>query len=354
VPLNTTSTFAVGGGTGTGYTAVSSNPVVATAALTGTVSGSNLVVGGVSPGTATILIRDSGGGSVPLVVNVPSVASSPLFTTAPSTGVTLQAGTPPTSFIVSGGTPPYFLTSDNATVATVSPGTTSGSSYAITPVTVGHANIQIRDSSGSATGLVTVPVTVIPVTSTGVPFTTTAPSAVSIAAGTTQTFSVTGGTGTYTITNENPFNVRASFTTPATGPTGGTLKLEGLLVGSSVVTLRDAVGAQIVLTVTVINPGSDLQLLPSALSIGEQSTSFTLSIDLSIFGGTGPFVAFTDNLSLTSVDASSGTKVHVSNGTSSNTCVPATTLVNITVVDSKGASAVSKLTIVNDPSSGCP
>jgi hypothetical protein len=355
VPLNTTSTFSVGGGTGVGYTAVSSNPGVATASLSGTVSGSNLLVHGVSPGSAIILITDSGGHTVSLTVNVPNVSSSPLFTTAPSAGVTLQVGSPIT-YIVSGGTSPYFVTSDNTTVANVSPATAT-STYTITPVTVGTANVQIRDA---ANAVLTVPVTVIPATSTAVPLTSTAPSTVTIAAGTTQTYTVSGGTGTYTITNTNPFDVGATIT--GAGPTpGGTLTLSGLIVGSpgSTITIRDAAGTPLVITVNVIVPGSTLQLLPGSLTVSERTVSFTVTpIDLSVFGGSGSYTAFTSNLNLTSVSIVPGptTKLRIAGGTSGNECVTGNAIVTVTVVDSLGAIATSTLNIVDivGGGGGCP
>jgi hypothetical protein len=338
VPLSQAVSFSVGGGvpfTGSvPYLISSSNNGVATATLVG----NTLTINGGSSGTASIVVRDSANSTITIPVTVAPVTA--LFTTAPPR-VSLAIGTSQT-FQISGGSGSYLLSSDNPSVASV-PATSSGN-LVITAAAPGSANIQITDTAN--TKVLTVAVTV----SSGVTsLTTTAPSAISIAVSTQQTYSITGGSGAYVITNTNPFNVQATIT--GSGPTGGVLTLSGLLVGSSTVTVRDSVGNQVVLGVTVIPPGNVVSLLPEALTVSESPTPF--EVDLQVFGGTGPYRAFTSDLSITNVSIS-GTqlKVIVTNGTTA--CVTGDKTVTLTVIDSAGATATSALTVKDTGAPPCP
>jgi hypothetical protein len=338
VPLSQSVTFSAGGGVpfpgSNPYLISTSNGAVATASLVG----NTLTINGISSGTASILVRDSVGTTVtiPVTVSVPT----PLFTTAPPR-VNMGVGTSQT-FQISGGTGSYLLSSDNASVASVA--ATSAGSLVITAGAAGSANIQITDTANSK--VLTVAVTV----SSGITtLTTTAPSSISLAVSTQQTYSITGGSGAYVITNTNPFNVQASVT--GSGPTGGVLTLNGLLIGSSAVTIRDAVGNQVTLTVTVIPPGNVVSLLPETLNVSESGTPF--EVDLQIFGGTGPYKAFTSDLSITSVSvAGTQLKVMVTNGTTA--CVSADKAVTLTVIDSQGATATSTLNVRDSGAPSCP
>jgi hypothetical protein len=332
VPINVTSTYSVGGGTGVGYIATSSNPTVATVSLSGTVAGSNLLVHGVSAGTATIVLRDSAGATVSVIVNVPAANAQPLFTTAPST-VVLSVGSPQ-QYIVGGGTSPYFVTSNNTAVATVSQAT---GTFTITPVAAGTATIVLRDSNNA---VISIGVTVTAANS--VALFTTAPSAVSIAINTTQVYSVGSGTGTYSITNTNPSIATAMVT--GAGPGGGTLTITGLLLGTTTITVFDAAGASVVLSVTVIQPGTTLVVLPTTLTISELNPA---QINLQISGGTAPYLAFTNNQVLSTATIN-GSVLEVTVGSQTTRCVPATTSVLFTVVDAVGATANSTLSIVDN------
>jgi hypothetical protein len=336
ISLGSPQTYSVGGGSLSGYTATSSNTGVVT--VSAIVSG-NLTITPVAPGSATVVVRDSAGGTVSISVTVPSVNSQAFFTTAPPS-VILAVGTPVT-YTVGGGTSPYFVTSNNAAVANVSQPTAT--TYQITPVSAGSATIQIQDSAG---GLLSVSVTVS--ASSSLSLSTTAPSTVTIAATQTQSYSVSGGSGTYTLTNTNPFNVSASIS--GSGPGGGTLTINGLLVGSSTLTVRDAAGAQVVITVNVIQPGSTLAVLPGSLSIDEK---YTGQIDLNIFGGVAPYRGFTTDATRAKVTVVGSTLQVTTAGGSREICGGNEEVV-LTVLDSQGASATSALTIVNSDADVCP
>jgi hypothetical protein len=109
-----------------------------------------------------------------------------------------------------------------------------------------------------------------------------------------------------------------------------------------------------------------LRLSPSAITVGE---NFAGAVALNIFGGTGPYTAFTDDLVLSSVSLVpiAGNVFTVGLGTKGNRCIssidntdPAapvytpygTVPVTLTVVDSFGASATSVMTIRDNGVSG--
>ena len=329
-PTGTTLTFSVGGGVPP-YAATSSNSSVATVTLIG----NTLTIYGNTSGSASISIRDSVGAVLPpIAVVVPPPAA--IFSNAPS-NVTIALGTSPV-FVLGGGQPPYTAVSTDTSVASAS---VAGTNLTINALKAGSATIQVRDSLGGSLSPIVVTVPPPPALST------TAPSTVSIAASTTQTYSVSGGAGAYTITNTNPFNVLATISgsSPA-----GTLTVTGLLVGDSTLTIRDAAGGQVVRTVSVIAPGSKLSVLPASLSISER-TSVT-PIAFSIFGGVGPYRAFTDNMNLTSVSVS-GSTLTVGVGANGTWCVDETTPVSLTVIDNQGAAVSSTLTIT-DAGTSCP
>ncbi len=326
-------TYDVGGGLAP-YTVVTSNAAVATASL----NGSALTINGISAGSANIIVRDSLGSTTTIGVTVPA-ANTPtptaLFTTAPA-AMTMAAGTSQ-NFTVSGGTGSYFLTSNNVSVATVSPATSNGP-MTITGVAAGTAQIEIKDSAGAS--VLTVDVTVTPV-GTVVPLATTAPSGgVTVALNTTSNYDVSGGTAPYSVSSSNPSVVNGAIVS------GSVLRLTGATSGSAVVTVFDSAGASKQISVTVSQPGPVLQLLPAAFSVSE---SYSGNVVLNIFGGTGPYNVLTGDLTRAPVSIA-GSQVTV---TLSNQCVNANTAVAITVIDSLGASATSALTIV-DNGGVCP
>jgi hypothetical protein len=250
------------------------------------------------------------------------------------------------TFTLGGGTAPYDAVTNNTAVATVSQPTPT--TVLITGVAAGAATVTMTDAKGA---VLSVDVHVN-AGAGAVTLFTTAPSTVSVAVSTSQTFTVGGGTGTYTITNTNPFNVSAVVS--GAGPAGGSLTITGLLVGSSTLTVRDAAGSQVVITVNVIQPGSTLTLLPATLSIDETNGA---EIDLSIFGGVAPYRAFTTNAKLATVNVV-GATLQVTAvppaAAAAPRCVNADTPVTLTVLDSLGASATSTLTVVNTDPTACP
>ncbi|TXI93605.1 MAG: hypothetical protein E6Q34_05280 [Burkholderiaceae bacterium] len=329
-------TFTIGGGRAP-YFVSTSNANVATASVTG----STLTINSISSGTTKVVITDSVGATLTINATVGAGASIPLFTSAPS-AVTITAGST-VAYSIGGGTSPYTVTSSNTSAATIS---ATGSTYSVTGGNVGSANIVIRDAVGATvtvaatiTGAAQTPVDVLPGDSTG-------------AVGDTLSFNISGGTSPFTILNNNP-----SIATVTQN--GGSFTAKLLNQGATVVTVTDKQGQFKKITITANAAASQLRISPSALTVGEDSTN---SIDLTIYGGTGPYRAFTSDLTLSSVpsgtitQSASGTALTIGLGSNGTRCVTVkdtggTILIGgtydmtITVIDSLGASATATLTL---------
>lgn len=160
---------------------------------------------------------------------------------------------------------------------------------------------------------------------------TVSPLAMTIAAGDTAAFTISGGVAGYKITSSNP-----SFpaSTSSVSTSGGTFSVTAPAVGTATTvtyTIIDSAGAVATATLT-INPNvSSFYLLPASatITVGGSVTMF-------INGGTSPYSIITDSnaVDLTWDGSSSFTVTGVSTGT-----------VNITVQDSKGKVAVGIVTV---------
>jgi hypothetical protein len=342
LPIGASVTYSVGGGTKP-YAATSSNPSVLTVVPPG--NSGNLSVNAVAAGSAKVVITDALGQDISFDVTVSAASSTPLFTSAPP-NITMANGSAAQAFTVGGGTAPYFFTSDNTSVVTVTPATAASdpASMTLTPGVAGTATVQILDSAG---GVITIGVTVS--SSSSVALFTTAPSTVSVEINTTQTFTIGGGgPGNYSFTNTQPSVASAVVT--GNGTIGGTLKIHGILTGSSIITVFDSLGASVPLTVNVIPPGTTLALLPAILTISEtQNTAIVFKVS----GGTPPYSAFSSNTALAPVTSPVvGTDFTVG---AASRCVAANTPVTLTVVDAVGATKTSTLNITDiNGAAGCP
>jgi hypothetical protein len=194
-------TYSIGGGLAP-YTAVSSNTSVATASIS---NGSTLFVGGVAVGDARIVVTDAMGAQVEINVTVASSSVAALATTAPSAVSLGVGGSGAQTYTISGGTPPYTVTSSNVRVATVS-GPGSGTAFSVTGVSAGTATIQVRDATSTATVLISVNVadrtTGFVVTPTAADWTASCPAA--NATPVYSVFFINGGTPPYTVSSGSP------------------------------------------------------------------------------------------------------------------------------------------------------
>jgi hypothetical protein len=138
--------------------------------------------------------------------------------------------------------------------------------------------------------------------------------------------------------------------------------------GVVVITVTDAGGQIQTTSVTVTQASSVLRMSPSSVLLSERAalgaldtTVGTSNLKLFVYGGTGPYVAYSTNTSQARVSVL-GDVVYVFSGTSGNLCgagvylatspVSATPFnafdLAITVVDSKGASAVTRVTLIDE------
>ena len=256
--------FAIGGGVGP-YAASSSNNAVVSASVTG----ASVSLEGLSVGTASVSVFDSQGRSTSIALTV--IAAVPLAVTAPET-LSLVPGASG-AYQVSGGVSPYQATSTNSAVATVA---LSDSTFTITAVLPGQAQIAVRDASGAQR---TIALTVAPTQSLFV----SAPAGVSMSSGTSATYTVGGGTPGYSVSSSNTAVVTASLS-------GTTLTLNALSTGTATVVVRDAAGATQSVTVTAAPAVALFTTAPAAITVAPSSTqSYTVG------GGVAPYTVTSSN-----------------------------------------------------------
>lgn len=138
-------TFVVTGGQ-PGYAAVSNNASVATASMLGNQVRVNLI----AAGTTTVVITDNSGQAVTVTVTVTGGSAANELTITPSVGGTIAIGQT-MKMMVSGGVPPYTVTSTNPAIGTVtgSPVGSSGGTFTFTPVSAGSVVLIISDNAGT-------------------------------------------------------------------------------------------------------------------------------------------------------------------------------------------------------------
>jgi hypothetical protein len=330
------SSFTIGGGAAP-YATSSSSPGVATAAISGT----TLLITGITAGSAQINVLDSTGTAVKINVTVGSGSvSAALFTTAPSSTVIALAATP--TYTVSGGVAPYAATSDDVRFVSA---VINGATLSMVGVATGSANVFISDAVGT---VLKIGITVPSMSSTAP---VVLPNASTANVGDTLRFSLSGGVAPYSA-SVNSQRI-ASVSAVANGVFTATL----LNVGSTPVVIVDSLGQTTTLTLTVTNTATSLRLSPSALVIAEDSIS---DIVLNIFGGTAPYTGYTSDLVQSSIASTGSTAVPtltVGVGAAKGTrcinpvdssgvyVISGTYDVTLTVVDSLGASATSILTL---------
>ncbi|MFZ6843882.1 beta strand repeat-containing protein [Undibacterium sp. RuTC16W] len=335
VNIGSSTTFTIAGGK-PAYVVSSNNAAVASVGI----NGATYIISGKAAGTAQILIFDSTGTSISITVNVTSGGViAPLYTTAP--GAISMAANATDTFSIGGGVAPYTSTTSNASVGS---STISGNSISVHAVAAGSGQILIFDATGASVSIN------ITVTQTGNLQLDVQPGAATGNVGDALQFVVSGGTPPYAITVNNPSIASASPS--SVSASNGTFSTSLINAGSTAVTIVDATGVTKSVALTVSQLAASLRFSPGTLLIGEDNIA---DIILNVYGGTGPYRAFTSDQTLSSVTVS-GATVKISLGSSLNRCInpvdssgvriPNGTFdVTITVLDSLGASATSIMTI---------
>lgn len=141
--LGSPETYLIGGGVAP-YRATSSTTGVASVTVSG---GTNLVITPVAQGSTVVTVFDSSGNSV--TVGVTITATTPSSVDVLPNGADGNIGDS-LKFLVSGGTPPYAITVNNPSIASVSPSlvTNSGDSFNASLLNVGSTTVTIKDAAG--------------------------------------------------------------------------------------------------------------------------------------------------------------------------------------------------------------
>jgi hypothetical protein len=229
--VNSQLNFSVSGGVAP-YTVSASDAAVVTASITGT----TLNIKAVGSGKATLNIRDSVGTLLISNVTATGASAGSLYTTAPSS-IAISLGAAPT-YTIQGGVPAYIASTSNANVATVT--VANGNELKITGVAAGIADIVLFDSTGSSIKIAT---TVAGGTG-NVPLYSTAPDAITVIVGASPSYTIAGGAGPYVVTSSD-------VTVATVSQTGSTFTVNGVKAGTAVVSIHDANGTPLAITVTV-------------------------------------------------------------------------------------------------------
>ena len=263
--------------------------------------------------------RDQLAAQTPIAPPTPTIPVV-LFTTAPSS-ITFLSGAASGVYSISGGVAPYAASSSNASVASVS---VSGASFKITPGLVGSATVLVIDSAGTKIEITTTVGSNAQVSA----LRTTSASAITLGNGGSGTFSVAGGVAPYVTSSSNT-------AVASTGISGTTLSIVGgQLSGTAQVLVIDAVGTQVVISVTVGSVAAQA-LFTSApstvtLSSGGGFASFVVG------GGMPTYAASSSNTAVASASMS-GTTLNISAGVVGSA--------TILVLDSLGAKVEIALTV---------
>lgn len=320
VGASTANPIPVSGGTGP-YTALSANEGVVLPLL----SANRLSLMGRAAGTATVTVRDQAGAVVSLAV---TVAPALVFATNAPDSITVGLGAAAArTFRVEGGVAPYSIAGNNNNVALVT--AQADGNWSIEGVAPGTLTVTLRDATGAQLSrAVTVATLPLAVSSDSLTLPISIPATVVL----------TGGQPPYQVQGGIP----AAIT--VTGPAGANAN-EFQIVGSSVtsdvaVVFADAANQTVRTTVNITDATTGLRLSPSALRVSEVDDQ---PINLTVFGAVGQLQAFSSHLNLLAPRIVGGMIV-VEDGMQGR-CVPASTVVTITVVDSSRSVATSEITI---------
>ena len=272
------STYSVTGGTGS-YTAVSTNPALVGATIS---AGTNLLtisaLSGTAGGTANVIVSDAKGNQLTVAVTVS--APTTLFSAAPA-NLTLAIGASSSAYSITGGAGSYTAVSTNQALvgASISAGNNLLTISALTGTAGGKADVIVSDAKGNQ---LTVAVTVsAPIQ---VALFVDAPANLTVGIGvSSNSFTISGGTGPYTAVSSNT----AVLTLTALSSTGK-FAIQGVSAGNASVTVKDAMGIAITISVTVPAPAALFSTAPGTLQILSGTTNF-----YTIFGGTAPYVVNT-------------------------------------------------------------
>ena len=342
--------FTVIGGAGP-YSAISSNPSVANA----NVSGSIISVSLNAAGTSTITVLDSKGQNTSATVT--ATGGTTVALSASPTAANDTVGRP-VVFTVSGGVGPYTAVSSNPQLSTTS---VNGSTVTVNLIDAGQSTITIRDSKGE-----TVRVTVVGALPPVIPAFSISPQNQAVDQNSTAslTYTLQNGLGPFVASLASTDATIASATIPpgtntliiGVGTSGNRCVGTGTRIVQVTVT-DNSTGASTTATETIV--GGAAACPPVFTATPQSQNVLQNSMDNLFFqlNGSGPYVATLVNPADSDVaqPSISGNTLIVGVGTNGNRCVgTGTRLVQVRVVDnSTGAVTTASHTIVGG-TAACP
>ena len=253
------------------YQVSSSNVQVSLAS----VSDTSLKITGIATGSSNVVVTDAAGATLTISVTVTAGSSAALFTNAPAS-VNITNGQTE-NYTITGGVQPYAATSNDTSVIQSS---VTGSSLAIRAASGGTANVTVSDAAGA-----TLSIKVTAGSSTS--FSINAPNAVTIAAGSTAPYILSGGATPYAVVSSDVRVVKANIS-------GAVVNVEGAGGGSAALQLTDAAGAKLTLAVTVGSTGVAVSQDPVLKSASLKDTAGIVTSSISATGYTLLSVTLTD------------------------------------------------------------
>ena len=248
-------TFPIGGGVPPYQVPSSTDSRIATASINA--AGTTLSISsGTSFGTTNIIVFDSARNGFGIDVTVAGGTIEPLYTTVPDAGVTIGIGLT-REFRIGGGVADYTVSSTEEGIATVSKD--SSNKLYIRGVAAGKADITVRDRVGTTK---IYPVTI----GSSSAITHTAPTALTMVAETTQTFSISGGNPSYIASSNNITSVDAVAI-------GSQLTITAKSAGTATIKLVDMAGTEgPAITVTVTGSTTGTPVASSVEVISSKSS----------------------------------------------------------------------------------
>ncbi len=329
--INVPVTFTITGGS-TPYTVTSSQPSIVPNPIAVDAQGRFTVQAISNPTVSTpvvLTVRDGRNATVTATLTVRSLA----LAVSPTTATTVFGV--PVAYQISGGQAPYSVTSSFPTVV-ANPIVDINGRFTITPLLNPPAAVDmvltVRDAQGNQ---VTSQLRITPVALS------VTPTTIQVAANTPVTFTITGGTGPYTVVSSQPslvpnpasIDAQGRFTLLATStPREATPVL---------ITIRDSAQNQVTVTMTVLpSTPIPLSLLPTTATVYNNTPA-----TLTVFGGTPPYQAFSTN----SVVLPVARNVVTDQILLAPANVDADTTVTVTVVDASGTTATATVTVKPAP-----
>lgn len=244
-------------------------------------------------------------------------------------------------FLITGGTGPFTVFSDNTNVI-ASPGPLGAgvSTFTVDPEAVSvstSVKLTVLDTSNGTTA--TSSVTVTPA------IMRLNPASLSVTTGTTITFTIIGGAAPFNVFPGDPglLTVGSPPANPLVVPVGtSTFVANAVAAGTATITVVDSNSQLLTATVTISAPSGGISVSPSAMTVTGVSDASD-QVVFTITGGTGPFTVQSSNTAVIPNPA-------VAPGppatfTADPNAVSAATVVTLTVQDSVGGTKTVSVTV---------